>query len=335
MVAQRASVPSEREGWTKDYYEVLRLQSGADAAAVEQAYWYLARRYSAAQRTDPDAKGQLDELNEAYGVLGSPILRREYDFRRNGGVEPEDLDPDQPRPALASIRAIAADRARWREGTHAAATTATPSLPNIDLPELQALPWRRIVSGIVVVALGAVAMMAGAHTGLVLALIVLGLVFVGMPVPSDDESEPLEQPEAPVPGRQAARPDNLGEVLIPRGTTRGARRIVYQVYEQCPHLGPADVRAVTRYAVLTQRFLDCERRLTKNETGEPSDEEELAAAGEQRALAGELRLHEAALGITSNTRAPHRASPAPAAVHDEEPVDEDVLEEATLEDEVG
>ena len=302
--------PSGPEGWSKDFYQVLRLQSGADAGAVEQAYWYLARRYSAAQRNNPDAKAALDELNEAYGVLGSPVLRREYDFRRNRGAQPE-ADDSQPKAMLSSIMTIAAERAKWRQGTDAAAATAMPGLPSIDLPDLQALPWRKIVAAFVVVVLGAIAMIEGAHTGLVLALIVVGLVFAGMPLPSDDAELPgeLKAPSAP---RQIVRPENLGEVLIPRGTGRGARKLVYQVYEQCPHLGPADVRAVTRYALLSQRFLECQRQLSRLEEAERA-EEALRTAAEQRALAAELRLHEAALGISSIARSSHRANSAATA----------------------
>lgn len=303
-------LPAGLEGWSKDFYQVLRLQSGADAAAVEQAYWYLARRYNAAIENDPDAKEALDELNEAYGVLGSPVLRREYDFRRNGGAQPEG-DDSQPKAMLASIMTIAAERAKWRQGTEARATTAAPGLPSIDLPDLQALPWRKIVAAFVVVVLGAIALIEGAQPGLVLTLIVLGLVFAGMPLPSND-AEPPRELKAPSVPRQIVRPENLGEVLIPRGTARGVRKLVYQVYEQCPHLGPADVRAVTRYALLSQRFLECERQLSRLDEAERA-EDGLQTAAEQRALAAELRLHEAALGMSSIARSPHGANSAATA----------------------
>ncbi|MEX1252919.1 MAG: J domain-containing protein [Dehalococcoidia bacterium] len=316
MDAQSATMQaSGPEGWSKDFYQVLRLQSGADAAAVEQAYWYLARRYNAALRHDPEAKEALDELNEAYGVLGSPVLRREYDFRRTGIAQPECDDP-QPKAMLSSIMTIAADRAKWRQGTEASTETSAPALPSIDLPDLQTLPWRKIVAAFVVVVLGVIALIEGAHTGLVLALMVLGLVFAGMPLPSDDAELPVDLKATRVP-RQIARPENLGEVLIPRGTARGVRKLVYQVYEQCPHLGPADVRAVTRYAFLSQRFLECERQLSRLEEAEQADEA-LRTAAEQRALAAELRLHEAALGMSSISRSPHRASSAPAIVEPSE-----------------
>ena len=67
----------------RDYYETLGLTPIADGAMVDQAYWHLARKYQTLAATHPDANHMLDELNEAYGVLGNPILRREYDAFRD------------------------------------------------------------------------------------------------------------------------------------------------------------------------------------------------------------------------------------------------------------
>ncbi len=67
----------------RDYYETLGLTPIADGAMVDQAYWHLARKYQTLAQTHPDAHHMLDELNEAYGVLGNPVLRREYDAFRD------------------------------------------------------------------------------------------------------------------------------------------------------------------------------------------------------------------------------------------------------------
>ena len=50
---------------------------------VDQAYWHLARKYQSLGTSHPSAAHMLDELNEAYGVLGNPRLRREYDAFRD------------------------------------------------------------------------------------------------------------------------------------------------------------------------------------------------------------------------------------------------------------
>lgn len=65
---------------TRNLYEVLGLVAGADGAMVDQAYWHLAKTYQQQAPRDPRAEGLLDELNEAYGVLGTPRLREQYDL---------------------------------------------------------------------------------------------------------------------------------------------------------------------------------------------------------------------------------------------------------------
>jgi hypothetical protein len=75
----------------RDYYEVLGLTPRADGAMVDQSYWHLARKYQSLATTNAHGRRLLDELNEAYGVLGNPRLRHEYDAFRDdvlvaGGV---------------------------------------------------------------------------------------------------------------------------------------------------------------------------------------------------------------------------------------------------------
>lgn len=63
----------------KNYYEILGVRPGADGNAVHRSYWQLARKYQALAPSDPRAAQLLDDLNEAYGVLGTPALREQYD----------------------------------------------------------------------------------------------------------------------------------------------------------------------------------------------------------------------------------------------------------------
>jgi len=69
---------------SRNYYEVLGLANFADGPMVDQAYWHLAKTYQTLAVTDPRARKLLDELNEAYGVLGTPRLREEYDQQLAG-----------------------------------------------------------------------------------------------------------------------------------------------------------------------------------------------------------------------------------------------------------
>lgn len=78
-----------------DHYDTLGLPDNATFRTIEAAYWQLARRL----------QGQaLDQLNQAYEVLGSERRRQEYDARRQA------RKPDPPAPAP-----IARQRARLFE----------------------------------------------------------------------------------------------------------------------------------------------------------------------------------------------------------------------------
>ena len=67
----------------RDYYEVLGLTPRADGTMVDQAYWHLARKYQQLATTNARGRRLLEELNESYGVLGNPRLRKEYDAFRD------------------------------------------------------------------------------------------------------------------------------------------------------------------------------------------------------------------------------------------------------------
>jgi hypothetical protein len=85
----------------RDYYEILGLTPGADGVMVDQTYWHLARKYQTLAADDPRAHQMLDELNEAYGVLGTPRLREQYDaFRDDILVQKGIVGPvrSKPRP---------------------------------------------------------------------------------------------------------------------------------------------------------------------------------------------------------------------------------------------
>lgn len=86
----------------QNHYETLGLTPEADGPSVHRAYWDRARRYQALAPSDPRAHGMLDELNEAYAVLGTPSLREEYDATlRSGPAAPEPRE----RPA-SRLRAL-------------------------------------------------------------------------------------------------------------------------------------------------------------------------------------------------------------------------------------
>ncbi len=89
----------------KDYYQILRLHPDAEAGIVDQVYWHLARLYNTAIPDDASFREKLEELNEAYSVLRSSELRRQYDQHRDAilgeGALPRHPELELEPPPLA------------------------------------------------------------------------------------------------------------------------------------------------------------------------------------------------------------------------------------------
>ncbi|HEY8172359.1 MAG TPA: J domain-containing protein [Dehalococcoidia bacterium] len=149
----------------RDYYEILGLTPRADGAMVDQAYWHLARKYQALAATNARAQFMLDELNEAYGVLGNPNLRQQYDaFRddvlvRRGMIKPVRSRPEPKVEAAASREETAAAR----------------------LPHLRLRDWPTYATSSVIVALALAAAASGVNVGFVAGALAVGLAFALVP----------------------------------------------------------------------------------------------------------------------------------------------------------
>ncbi len=94
---------TDQETSFKDYCLILQVHPEADAGMIEAAYWHLARRYNEQADTDPLAKEKLDELNEAYNVLGTPARHEEYARLRDevlghGTLPKAAVPPPEPAP---------------------------------------------------------------------------------------------------------------------------------------------------------------------------------------------------------------------------------------------
>ena len=64
----------------RDYYEVLGLTKGADAAAIKKAYRKLAKKYHPDMNPgDKEAEKKFKEATEAYNVLSDPEKKKLYD----------------------------------------------------------------------------------------------------------------------------------------------------------------------------------------------------------------------------------------------------------------
>ena len=65
----------------KDYYEILSVPKNASDAAIKKAYRKLAMQYHPDRNPGKEkwANEKFKEINEAYGVLGDPQKRKQYD----------------------------------------------------------------------------------------------------------------------------------------------------------------------------------------------------------------------------------------------------------------
>ena len=62
-----------------DHYKVLDVSRDASVEEIQHAYRTLALRYHPDRNSAPDAAARMTAINEAWGVLGDPHRRREYD----------------------------------------------------------------------------------------------------------------------------------------------------------------------------------------------------------------------------------------------------------------
>ena len=65
----------------KDYYETIGVSRNADQNAIKKAYRRLAMQYHPDRNPGKEkwANEKFKEINEAFGVLGDPEKRRQYD----------------------------------------------------------------------------------------------------------------------------------------------------------------------------------------------------------------------------------------------------------------
>ena len=66
----------------QDLYKILQVDPSAEPEIIEAAYKRLVRKYHPDVNQAPDATMRMQELNDAYAVLGNPDARIEYDQAR-------------------------------------------------------------------------------------------------------------------------------------------------------------------------------------------------------------------------------------------------------------
>ena len=154
----------------RDYYEILGLTPKADGTMVDQSYWHLARKYQALAVTNARARFMLDDLNEAYGVLGhadaTSAVRR---------VSRRRADPQGH--AAAGERQVAASASGRRTELRLAREARSVKLPGIQMEH-----WRTYATGGVIMALALAAAWQGVNLLFVSLAIIGGLALTLTPV---------------------------------------------------------------------------------------------------------------------------------------------------------
>ncbi len=220
----------------RDYYEILGLTPRADGTMVDQAYWHLARKYQTLAVTNSRARAMLDQLNEAYGVLGNPRLRERYDaFRDDVLIRKGMITPVASKPKRRDPEKTAEEPRRrspkWRH-----------RLPSLHLPAIKREHYRPLGIGGVILALALAAAWQGVNPAFVIGALALGLAMSLTPVLKRQLPDfTISLPSVSMPEFRAPRIEmpKLAEINVPKLRELGAG-----VPKDEP-VGPDELRAST------------------------------------------------------------------------------------------
>ena len=70
----------------KDYYKILKLTPSATSAEIRNMYRRLAILKHPDRDPSPQATAEMQDINEAYSVLGNENKRKQYDLEHIGNI---------------------------------------------------------------------------------------------------------------------------------------------------------------------------------------------------------------------------------------------------------
>jgi hypothetical protein len=158
---------------------------------VDQAYWHLARKYQLLGQTNERARYMLDDLNEAYGVLGTPRLREQYDAFRDDVL----IRAGVIKPVKAKTKEQHAPKAQKADRSDGGRAEPTAER-SWSLPSLK--HGTRYATSAIIAALAFAAAWQGVNPVFVLGALALGMALSLMPLVQRKLSEAsLELPSMP------------------------------------------------------------------------------------------------------------------------------------------